>query len=173
MSTKSRKGKRRNGSPTKVSVAKASRAIATTLSRCSVDPISATNHRKLIQSGYAALLGLERGHMDEDSYFLMNVMNTILYCLSTLVYHQGTERVKEAMVANLMLTERASDALVGIAERYSRLGRFGSTGEQLKVVKDVIVNLDDLSQTAPSGLVIQALQDAQQMVEAFMKKPAA
>lgn len=143
-------------------------AINASLHDCVTTPISERGHRKLVLEGYTALVSLERGALTPPGYLVLNRMNAFAHCLFTSIEERGTEAVREKMRKYRLLPAIAADALVDINGRFEQHGRYGATGEQLRVLRAMMSTLDQLVETAPIGVVVNARAAAERMVANYI-----
>lgn len=124
----------------------------------------------LMLPAYAAIMSLQRGTLDHDGFFLLNEMNAVGFCLMEILYERGSPSVKSEIDRRADIPMAASEALESIGHRHNRTGRFGASGPELQAVRGAIKNLDELSRSAPVGVLVRAVHRAAVMVDQITKK---
>lgn len=130
---------------------------------------SESSRSDLLLPAYAALLSLERGALDVDGFYLLNEMNAAGFGIMEVLYERSTQAVKTDIDRRVEIPRSAADAMESIGHRYNRTGKFGATGNELQAVRAAITNLDELSKSAPVGVLVQALQRANALINSQKK----
>lgn len=134
-----------------------------------VEPQTEKAHVSLVIKAYGALSSLEKGVMNHEGYYTLNLMNAFTFCLVTTLAEQGTDTLKRLMDDHVALTHQAADALFSVSERERRLSRYGASGQELSDIRAMVEALDTLAQTAPLGVLIKSIRKAHLLVDGYIK----
>lgn len=136
-----------------------------TIYRHSVDMPTDDQQRDVLLPGYVALDELRAGRLDASQFVTLNEVNCMTWQMGRQVaIHRANADTGYVALQAKDTTEAAAEALSSIGIRWRDRGRFVATGDELEAIRVSFDMCSQLIALLPSGMVLQALMDAESMV---------
>lgn len=130
------------------------------------DEISEDDCRDIVLPAFLALEDLRTGHLPADKFITLNEFNCMTWALGRQAAKNGVSReTGDIALEAKKISEDAAEALAVIGERFNERERFIATGDELNAVRLSILLCEQLVHAMPTGLVLQAMREAEELVK--------
>lgn len=134
---------------------------------------SETHDLDILDKPLEAMDKLRHGQLDTDGFFLLNEMNTALFFAGELLVKRGVGTTGLIGWQYKKESEAAADALADIANRYTKLGKLGATGDDIQALEAMFSALRQIIPAMTRGELLMVLKSAADLIESTLRKKAA
>lgn len=139
------------------------------VARSLTTPTNNSDAQVILMPMHAALLRMDAGTLDVDSFWQIGDAISFGHCLGHVLFDDNTNpEVRDQIAPAAAVFASAMTAWEGVAARHEKTKRFGVDGEQRKLIHNAATWCGDLFDIATQGQVTRALLNAEAIrAEAF------
>lgn len=124
----------------------------------SAEPVSQAERQALMLPAYAKLELLVSGGLDTGGYYDISRAVVFGIYLGSELAHTATAEHKETLHQHAREYDQAREALKRVADRYNATGKFGVSGDDLRILRGCLQLTDELICIAEKRHVMRADQ---------------